>query len=153
MRKLISTATVAFALIAGTAGVADAAKSSASRQVLTTRCGTTYTPACTTPKISNKSPDPLCVDSGIAYKLPTISFKSNAGLKKIKILLGNKVIKTVTFKGQGPTTYNVKRLPVPTTDLVAGAHAISVQVTSLTGKTVHRTLSFSVCKATPEFTG
>jgi hypothetical protein len=150
---LISTVTVAFALIAGTAGVADAAKSSAERHVLTTRCGTTYTPACTKPKISNKSPDPLCVDTGIAYKLPTISFKSNAGLKKIKILLGTKVIKTVTFTGQGPVTYQIKRLPVPTVDLVAGAHAISVQVTDLSGKTVKKTLNFSVCKATPAFTG
>jgi len=150
---LISTVTVAFALIAGTAGVADAAKSSAAPRVHTTRCDTTYTPACTKPRIKNRSPDPLCVDTGIKYKLPTISFTSNAGLKKIKVLLGKKVIKTVTFKGQGKQTYSIKQLGVPTTDLLSGVHAVSVEVTDIRGKTVHKTLNFSVCKATPAFTG
>jgi hypothetical protein len=135
------------------AGVADAAKSSVKHQVLTTRCGTTYTPACTKPKISNHSPDPTCVDSGTAYKLPTISFKSNSGLKRIKVLLGGKAVKTVTFKGQGPTTFKIKSLPVPTVDLQSGAHAIAVDVTDLNGKTVKRTLNFSICAAAPEFTG
>ncbi len=153
MRKAILTVAVAFALIAVTTGVADAASSSAKRHVLDTRCGNTYTPACHKPRISNKTPDPQCVDIGTAYKLPTISFTSNAGIKKITVLLGNKTIKSVSFSGQGPVKYAIKTLAVPTVDLLSGAHAVSVDVTNTAGATVHKTLNFSVCQAAPEFTG
>jgi hypothetical protein len=149
LRKAISTLVVACAFIAGASGVADAARTSVSSK----RCGHTYTPSCSKPHIANKSPNPECVDTGTSYKLPTISFTSNAGLKRIKILLGSKTIRTVSFKGNGPTRYSLKNLPVPTVDLLSGAHEVSVTVTDVRKKTVHKTLHFSVCQAKPEFTG
>jgi hypothetical protein len=148
LRKAITTIAVACAFIAGASGVAEAAKSHVSLK----RCGHRYTPSCTPPRIANKTPSPQCVSQGASYKLPTITFTSNAGLKKIQVVLGNRTIKMVSFKGSGPTKYSVQ-LPVPTVDLLAGAHSISVTVTDVRKKTVHKTLHFSVCQAKPEFTG
>jgi hypothetical protein len=149
LRKAISTLVVACAFVAGASGVAQAASAHAKP----TRCGTKYTPSCTTPKITNKALSPNCVDAGPSYKLPTFTFVSNAGIKKIQVSLGSQTIKVITFPGQGKTQYSLNNVLVPTKGLQAGPQSVSVEVTDIANKSVSRTLRFSICQAKPVFTG
>jgi hypothetical protein len=149
LRKAISTLAVACAFVAGASGIAAAAQT----HVKPTRCGGKYRPACTTPKITNKPVSPQCVDAGPAYKLPTVTFISNAGIKKIQVSLVPRTIKLITFSGQGKTQYSLTGLRIPTTGLLAGGHTVSVKVTDLTNKSASKTLRFSICQTKPVFTG
>lgn len=149
LRKAISTLAIACAFVAGASGVAEAAKT----HVKPTRCGTKYTPSCTKPKITHQAVSPKCVNAGPSYKLPTITFVSNAGIKQIQVMLGSKGIKTLTFPGQGKTQYSLKNVQVRTAGLQAGAHSVSVKVTDLTNKSAGKTLHFSICQTKPVFTG
>lgn len=150
LRRAISTLAVACAFLAGASGVANAATS----HVKPTRCGTKYTPACTKPQITNKTPSPQCATAGTSYKLPNFTFVSNAGLAKVEVVLdGSKVLKTVTFGGQGPTQDALNGLSVPTDGLQAGRHTVVVTATDIAGKSAAKTLNFAICQAKPVFTG
>lgn len=157
LRKAISTVVLAVAFIAGAAGVAMAAGTRAGThsgtRVLHARCGTTYTPACTAPRIANKAPSPKCVNTGIRYTLPMLHFTSNAGIRMIVVRMGTKIIRRIVFKGRGPTRWTVSNLRVSTLGLGSGGHALSVRVTDVKGRSASRTLRFSVCVSTPVFTG
>jgi hypothetical protein len=150
LRKAISALVVASAFVAGASGVANAATA----HVQPTRCGTKYTPACTKPVITNKTPSPQCAKTGPSYKLPNFTFVSNAGLAKIELVLdGSKVIKVVTFTGQGPTQDSLNGVSVPTTGLAAGEHTVTVTATDIAGKSSSKKLNFAICQAKPVFTG
>lgn len=126
---------------------------SAHSHVSTRRCGNKYTPACTKPRIVNRALSAKCVSAGSKYKLPKITFTSNSGIRRIQIREGARTIKLIRFKGQGRTQYTINRLQVATLGLVAGGHPIILRVTDIRGRSVSKTLRFSVCKATPVFTG
>jgi hypothetical protein len=150
LRKAISTLVVVCAFVAGASGVANAATA----HVQPTRCGTKYTPACTKPVITNKMPSPQCSKVGSPFNLPKFTFVSNTGLAKIEVLLdGSKVIKVVTFSGQGPTQDALNGLSVPTTGLSAGQHTVTVTATDIAGKSASKKLNFAICQAKPVFTG
>lgn len=151
MRKAISTFVVACTVVAGASGVAAAAKP----HVAGKRCDTTYTPRCHAPQITNKTLSPQCVSAGPSITLPKINFVSNAGIKKIQILLQNppRSLTVKSFKGQGPTQFSVTGLHVPTTGLLAGGHNITVKVTDVRNRSVSKTLRFSICTTKPVFTG
>lgn len=153
MRKAISTIVVACALIAVAAGIADAASTNVKSNVATKKCNTTYTPRCTKPHIKNHAVSPQCVNTGIPFKLPVITFTSNSGIRRIQVLVGKRRIENKSFKGQGRSQFKLKTLHIPTVDLLAGKHSVLVKVTDIRGKTVKKTLNFSVCQAKPEFTG
>jgi hypothetical protein len=154
LRKAISTLVVAFAFVAGASGVASAATAQVRPHVQPTRCGTKYTPACTKPVITNNAPSPQCAMAGASYKLPKFTFVSNTGLAKIELLLdGSKVIKDVTFTGQGPTQDSLDGVSVPTSGLSAGKHTVTVTATDIAGKSSSKTLNFAICQAKPVFTG
>lgn len=152
MRKAISTVVVACAFVAGAAGVASASAVRAHGSTKK-RCGTKYTPACTTPKITNKPVSPKCVDVGSTYVVPTITLTSNSGIRKVQVQEGSHSLKSVTFKGQGVTQYSIKSLGLSTTGLASGAHSLSVKVTDIRGRSASKTFHFSICVATPVFTG
>ncbi|HEX3801312.1 MAG TPA: hypothetical protein VHV75_00585 [Solirubrobacteraceae bacterium] len=135
--------------MAGASGVASAAQA----HVKPTRCGGKYLPACTKPKITNKPVSPQCADAGPAFRLPTVTFVSNAGIKTIQVSLASRTIKLITFSGQGKTQYSLKGVSVPTTGLLAGGHSVSVKVTDITNKSASKTLRFSICQMKPVFTG
>jgi hypothetical protein len=82
-----------------------------------------------------------------------MTFTSNSGIRKIQIREGARTLKLITFKRQGPTQYTVKGLRVSTLGLFAGGHPITVKVTDIRGRSASKTLRFSVCVATPVFTG
>ncbi len=147
MRKIIVTFAMAAALSVGLASGALAAPRASHA-----RCGTTYTPSCTKPRVSYKRPSPRCVKLGPLYKLPNIKFVSNAGLREIQVLMG-KSLKTIKFKKLGPTQYVLKGFKVHTTGLITGAHQITIRVKDVRGKTVTKQLRFSICASKPVFTG
>lgn len=93
------------------------------------------------------------MNTGMPFKLPNITFTSNSGLRHIQILLGKHRIENKHFGGQGRTRFVLRKFHIPTVDLIAGRHSVLVKVTDIRGKTVRRTLRFSVCQAKPEFTG
>ena len=172
MRKAISTIVIACAFVAGASGVADAASSNAKAAgsfAKGKKCGTLYTPACvkkhkkhkkpkpkpkptTAPKVTN-APTVGCKSAGPADKLPTITFVSNAGLRKIKVVFEAKTLKVVTFKGKGPGQFKLNGVRVPTKGLKAGAHNVTVAAVDVKGKSVSKTLRFTICQAKPVFTG
>ena len=89
MRKAITTVVVGCAVAAGATGVATAAGSSP--HVGGSKCGTKYTPRCTKkpavhhyakPSIKTPPVSPKCVSTGSTYKLPTMTFKAPAGLRR-----------------------------------------------------------------------
>jgi hypothetical protein len=149
LRKAISTVVVACAFVAGASGVASASQ----KHVATRRCGTKYTATCTVPKITNKPVSAKCISTGAAYTLPSMTFTSNSGIKKIQITEGGRTIKVISFNGQGRTQYTIKSLRLSTAGLNAGGHPITVKVTDIRGRSASKTLRFSVCVATPVFTG
>jgi hypothetical protein len=189
MRKAISTIVIACAFVAGTSGVADAARSTVKPSKCGTkytpsckrcgtkytpsctkpkrcgtkytprctkpkRCGTKYTPRCTRPKFTNPPLNPRCRAAGSAYKLPTFTFVSNAGLRKIKVIFDDpKTLKVVTFKGTGPKQFKLNGVRVPTKGLNAGAHHVTVTAVDITSKSVSKTLRFMICQPMPVFTG
>lgn len=157
MRKAITTVVVGLAVAAGATGVATAAGS----HVSTKKCGTKYTPACqkahkktfAKPTIKTPPVNAKCVNTGATYKLPTMTFKAPAGIRNIQVREGSKTVKTVTFRGSKTTSYSLRNLVVHTLGLGAGGHALSVRITDAKGRSASKTLRFSVCVATPVFTG
>ncbi len=170
LRKAITTVVVACAVAAGASGVATAAGPNASGK----RCGTKYTPACkknkpnkpnkpntpntpqvryTKPKIKTPPVSARCVDTGANYRLPKMTFTANAGIRRIQVREGSKTVKVITFHGHGRTKYSLKHLSLHTLGLGSGGHAITVRVTDARGRSTSKTLRFSVCVATPVFTG
>jgi len=114
----------------------------------------TPTPKPTTkPKLTNTPLTPGCKSAGPAYKLPTFTFVSNAGLRKIKVVFRAKTLKVLTFKGKGPKQFKLNGVRVPTKGLAAGAHSVTVTGTDVKGKSVSRTVRFTICQAKPVFTG
>lgn len=166
LRKAITTVVVACAVAAGASGVAVAAGTSsattaASSLVSNKKCGTLYTLPCkskvnkhyTKPTIKTPPVSPKCVSTGATYRLPTVTFKANAGIRRIQVREGSRTVKLITFHGHGPTHYTLKRLIVRTFGLGSGGHALSVRITDARGRSASKTLRFSVCVATPVFTG
>jgi hypothetical protein len=117
--------------------------------VATTRCGNRYTPACRVPTIKTTT-STKCVNPGSNFTLPNVRFTSNAGIRTIQIREGSKVLKTITFKGQGPTQYTLKGLAVSTLRLDAGGHPLTVKITDVRGRSSTKSLSFAVCSTTPK---
>lgn len=150
LRKAISTVVVACAFVAGAAGVASASQKSHVRH---RRCGTLYTSTCTVPKIVSKPVSAKCVSTGTGYKLPPITFTSNSGIRKIQIREGGRTIKLISFRGRGLTQYKLKSLALSTRGLGAGGHPVTITVTDIRGRSASKTVRFSVCVATPVFTG
>jgi len=182
VRKAISTIVIACAFVAGASAVADAAGSNAkaaspnakaaSSNAKGKTCGTLYTPPCkakpkkkhkhkpkpkpkptTKPKLTNTPLSPGCKTAGPAYKLPTFTFVSNAGIRKIKVVFASKTVKAFTFKGKGPKQFKLNGVRVPTKGLKAGAHNVTVAAVDVKGKSVSKTVRFTICKAKPVFTG
>jgi hypothetical protein len=164
LRKAISTIVIACAFVAGASGVADATGSNAKGK----KCGTLYTPKCTKAKPKKHKPKPPppttkpnvtapmspgCRTAGTADKLPTFTFVSNAGLRKIKVVFQAKTLKVVTFKGKGPKQFKMIGVRVPTKGLAAGAHSVTVTAVDVKGKSASRTVRFTICQAKPVFTG
>jgi hypothetical protein len=150
LRKLIVTIGLAGVIALGAGGAAQGSTVKVSGK----RCGTTYTPACAKPSISFTTPSPACVSAGTFYKLPTLTFVSNAGIRSISVaLVDPSSVKTITFKGEGPTQYKLKGLTFKTAGLQAGAHQLKVTVKDVRGKSVNKTIRFSICVAKPVFTG
>lgn len=120
----------------------------AQTHVSTTRCGHKYTPACTAPKISHKPLTTKCVRNGSGYTLPTLTFTSNAGIRKIQIREGARTLKSITFKGKGRTQYRLRGVAISTLRLSAGGHPLIVKVTDVRGRSATKRLNFSVCEST-----
>jgi hypothetical protein len=93
------------------------------------------------------------VNVGTRYVLPNITFTSNAGIRSIQVREGAKTIKLITFKGSGPTQYALKSLGISTLGLTSGGHMLSVKVTDVRGRSVSKSLPFSICVTKPVFTG
>jgi hypothetical protein len=127
-----------------------AAQTHARAHVSTTRCGNKYTPACIKPAIKPNPAGTKCVSPGSSYKLPNVRFTSNAGIREIQIRQGSKILKTIKFKGQGPTQYTLKGLEVSTLRLAAGGHPLTVKITDIKGRSATKSLSFAVCSTTPK---
>lgn len=127
-----------------------AAQTHARPLVSTTRCGNKYTPACIKPTIKPNPASTKCVTAGGSFTLPSVRFTSNAGIRKIQIREGSKTLKTITFKGQGPTQYTLKGLTVSTLRLDSGGHPLTVKITDVKGRTATKTLSFSICQSSPK---
>lgn len=160
LRKAITTVVVGCAVAAGATGVATAAGSSP--HVGGSKCGTKYTPRCTKkpavhhyakPSIKTPPVSPKCVSTGSTYKLPTMTFKAPAGLRRVQVREGSKTVKLITFHGRGTTHYTLRNLTVHTLGLGSGGHALSVRITDAKGRSASKTLRFSVCVSTPVFTG
>lgn len=126
------------------------------------KCGTTiYTPTCkkasqkkfAKPSIKTPPVSPKCVSTGSTYKLPTLTFKAPAGLRRVQVREGSKTVKLLTFHGRGTTHYTLRNLTVHTLGLGSGGHALSVRITDAKGRSASKTLRFSVCVSTPVFTG
>jgi hypothetical protein len=162
VRKAISTVVIACAFVAGASGIADAASSNAKGKT----CGTLYTPKCKAkPKKHKPKPPPTtkpnvtapttpgCKKMGLAAELPTFTFVSNAGLRKIKVVFQAKTLKVLTFKGKGPKDFKLIGVRVPTKGLAAGAHQATVTAVDVKGKSVSKTVRFTICKPAPHFTG
>ncbi len=110
--------------------------------------------ACATaPNIRHVPVSPKCVNTGSHAKLPVVNLTSAAGIRRIQIREGAKTLRTITFKGVGPTSFSLKSLEVSTLGLHSGGHSVSVTVTDVKGRSSNQTLRFSVCVATPVFTG
>jgi hypothetical protein len=142
MRKVLVTLFLAAVFFAGLSTLASGA---------TVRCkGPLY---CTTkPVITVHSLPTACRAPGSTFTLPTIKFSSNAGIRRVTVKLGSKVLKSKTFTGLGPLSYKIKGLKVKTAGLKKGAHTITIFVKDRFGKTRTRTLRFTVCSP-PQFTG
>lgn len=82
-----------------------------------------------------------------------MTFTSNSGIKSITVKEAGRTLKSITFTGQGPTQYSIKGLLVSTAGLKAGGHPVTVKITDVSGRSVSKTLRFSVCVSTPVFTG
>jgi hypothetical protein len=124
------------------------------------KCGTKYTPTCPPPKQTFAKPtiktppvSPKCVAVGTTYKLPSMTFKAPAGIRSIQVREGSKTVKTISSHGHNTTTYSLRNLVVHTLGLGAGGHGLSVRITDAKGRSVSKTLRFSVCVSTPVFTG
>ncbi len=144
MRKVLSTLLIASALVIAMTSLASGAAGK--------RCGTLYKPPCTKPTITVRSLPTACRAPGSTLTLPNIKFSSNAGIRKVTVKLGSKVLKSKSFTGRGPTHYTIKGLKVPLTGLSKGAHSIKIFVKDIGGRTATRTLRFTVCPP-PPFTG
>lgn len=144
MRKVLSTLFIAGAFVLALTSLASGASGA--------RCGTLYKPPCTKPTITVHSLPPACTKPGSTITLPNIKFSSNAGIRKVMVKLGSKVLKSKTFTGRGPTHYTIKGLKVSTKGL-KGAHTITISVKDINGRTASRTLRFRVCAVKPVFTG
>lgn len=132
------------------------------------KCGTKYTPACqkhhrrhhhkpkppvfTKPTIKAPPVSPKCTDTGGTYRVPTITFTAAAGIRRIQVREGSRTIKLLTFSGHR-TKYPLRGLTVRTAGLGAGGHQLSFKITDAQGRSASKTLRFSVCVATPVFTG
>lgn len=143
MRKVLSTLLIAGALVIGLSSLANGAQGP--------RCGTLYTPTCTRPHITARGPAG-CRAPKKTFQLSPIRFSSNAGIRRITVKLGSKILKSKHFSGRGPTQYTVRHLKVHTTGLASGGHTITISVTDVKGKTTRDTIRFTVCPP-PKFTG
>jgi hypothetical protein len=158
LRKLILTIGMAAVLALVTASVTQAAthhpKAKSGLCNTGVPGGNQYHPACTAPKLTFTPPtSPGCVNAGPGYKLPNLTFVSNAGLKEIQILVGGTVVKTITFSGGAKSQYVLDGYRLKTAGLASGAHVVTIEVTDARNKSVKKTLNFTICAAKPVFTG
>jgi hypothetical protein len=137
-----------------------AAAPSASSSAVAARCGNgQYQKKCTKPKFTYRAPSAKCQAIGASFDVPKITFTSDAGLRRITVKLGgNKTVKTVSFKGDGPTQYTLSGLKIATKGLSSGSHNVLVAATDVMHKTTSSTMHFVICKpkavaTKPVFTG
>lgn len=142
MRKFLSTLLITGVVLAGLAAVASGAGSA--------RCGTLYTSACTIPKIHIRKIH-KCKKASSTFTVPKIRITSNSGIRKVRVKLGSKVLKSKRFRGHGPSTYTITGLKVNTTGLTTG-DTITISVRDIRGKTRTSTVRFRICTE-PPFTG
>jgi len=161
MRRAFRTTFIVGALaVSGlsTAAIAVAAPS-ASSSAVAKRCGTgQYEKKCTNPKFTYKAPSAKCQSVGAEFAVPKVTFTSVAGLRQITIKLGGKTVKTVAFKGNGPTQYTLNSFNIATKGLSSGSHDVLVAATDVRSKTTSSTMHFVICKPAavatkPVFTG
>lgn len=154
MRKLMFTvlASGVFALAATGLAVGATKPNRATPHRTGARCGTRYTPVCTKPKLKVRELPPACFAPSSTITLPPITVTSNAGIRKIVVTSRGKTVKKVTFKGAGPTTHTLSGVTVLSSE-TPGMYTVKVATTDVTGKTVSKTLRFSICKPAPVFTG
>ncbi len=81
---------------------------------------------------------PGCKSAGPADKLPTFTFVSNAGLRKVEVVFQAKTLRVFTFKGKGPKQFKMIGVRVPTKGLAAGAHSVTVTAVDVKGKSASR---------------
>jgi hypothetical protein len=67
-----------------------------------------------------------------------------AGLRSVTVFLGQKRIKTFTYKGK-PKTQRFS-VTITTTALKPGVYTLIVQVTNAKGKTTSKHARFTICK-------
>lgn len=137
-------------MLAGVCAMALAATSLASGAT-TAKCGTLYTPKCTKPTIHERPLPPRC-DRTRTLTLPPIHAHAIAGIKKLEVTLGSKVLYEKTFKGNNTQNYTIKHLKFSTKGVSPGVHTIKEKVTDVNGRTATHTEGFRVCQP-PKFTG
>jgi hypothetical protein len=134
-------------LLALTVGVASGSSGVAGREALAT-CGTLYTPPCRPPlrppiSITISSPTTSCSHRGTILRFP-ITVYARAGLRRVTVFLGKKLIKTITYKGK-PRTKHFS-VTISTRGLKPGKYALTVKVRNVKGKTTSKRAQFKVCK-------
>lgn len=123
----------------------------ASSSAVAKRCGTgQYEKKCTKPTFTYKAPSLKCQSQGDAFDVPKVTFTSIAGLRRITVKLGgDKTVKNISFKGNGPTQYTLSGLTIATKGLGAGSHNVLVAATDVKNKTTSSTMHFVICKPKP----
>lgn len=138
-------------MLVGLCAVALAATSLASGAT-TKHCGTLYTPKCKKPVITTRHLPGRCDAPTKTFTLPAIHDYAIAGLRKVEVTLGSKVLFEKTFKGTGTQSYTIRHLKVHTASLASGGHTLKIKATDVNGRTTTRTERFTVCPR-PRFTG
>lgn len=150
MRKLIVTLLSAFVLAGLSAGMALAAHRPRGHAAAPPAlCGTLYRPACRPPG-SVISSIASCRNTGTVLSIP-IRVRSNAGLKRVKVMVRGRTLKIFKFRGR-PTNKRL-RVKISTRGLHAGIYQVKVIVTDVRGVTRSKVAHFSICKPKPVFTG
>src|SRR5437588_9659028 len=120
MRRAFKPLLGAVAIFAVSAGIAQG--------ITPPRCGTLYTPACTSPHLSGVI-SAACKPAGSVLH-PSVTATSNAGIRKVTVSFRGHTLASRHFNGQGPTSSRV-RFAVNTTGLAPGGYPVKVLVTDI----------------------
>jgi hypothetical protein len=146
VRKVLLITVLAGALVAAVASIASGATGA--------RCGTRYTKPCTPPHFTIVL-SPNCHKGGSAVTLPATTFVSTAGIRRIDVTFNFVPLKTFRFSGLGPTQFTLRGFKISTNGLKAGIYPVTITITDVRGRTMTRTVRFSICRpaSKPIFTG